>query len=1250
MKIIFLLTLLSLVACAPQKKEVTKTKIRFTQNLSTDFPGGLYFTAVEKSSGKIMAKRLASSSTTFEFDNGDWGFSAIGWSGTNGALSGAVKCAVASSVSLKGGDQTLDLNVTASGCDHSLFGPSKTRANNGEFLPLKIHSCMGMESRLAEGDTVPPGMTCDDMPGKAKSFRLSLFEYDLTSSPLADKKNPISVCVDVPTNAAAIQTNIKLPFGSSGFRFPYVIEAFDAAACSGTVAQVYAFNRGFANTLNVNKSFIAGYAGALDAYLHSDVCTGDWITNTPFASGAFSGTNPNFICTAAQFAQMHNHSGDFGEYILGRDLDLGGATLSGPLSPTFHGRFDGMGFGIKNLTIASSAIDVGIIGNIIHRPEVSIRDLKLENINVTSTCSTATAGDKCHVGSLIGKIDHMGSIISSKTNIDHITLKNINVNYKGNQNEATSEVFVGGVIGKVHQEAYTSQSDNLKMRQIVGSNIHVNFNVANYNSGINYAGGAIGHMNISFSGGSGESSLEEVKLISSSVTGYTNVGGLVGLFAMGEMRYKNYFQGTVTGHSVLGGLAGRSLNSSINNSSSDATINPIGDTGTWWGYGGIAGVFEVNDGSYKALMGLNSNFNLTNLGGSITDVQDVGGLVGKVSTPPGTYGTVNIKNSMAQVNINVPGSYFGGLVGQTDNVTSGTINIATSLSKGTIAYNGAGSMYRGGIVGRFIGNIINRTISTVDVAAGQQVGGIVGNLQVGSISESSVMGLLAADNSIGGIVGYHAAANTGTITNSSFNGDIHVNSGTVVDCAANKYCGLFVGSNPNTNMTLGNNYSAGLIFQNNSGTLTTVASPPYCAIAPSLSYCTDGTHYTNLVNTYGNCGSLTGGSPFVDEGGECLPLFEHKWRQLGLVNDVYRIGNIHEPFLLDTPSKWNLIGGDAFLLSKTFKLVNDLDFSSSTFVPIGGTFLTMEDAFSGEIIPNKKALLNISFTETNESDPNLRVGIFRRIAGAKIGNWHDPLIVNGLSLDVEGMNVAHVGAIGEMNGGDVYMQVSNASYVGTSTHAMCTGWNIACGAGGLVGYVGTNHNYIANSSFSGEINLPSFAYVGGLIGKSYVSEQLTVTESFANVDRLIANLSDGNVGGLIGYAGSSGGGSVSLSNNYVWFKSGFTPNLEATVAGGFLGAYLAASSVNISANYVELSDITASTYYAFGMDGPTYANNFAIHTVSAPTNEIGRTGTTSFDALFSNAAFTDNPRDGWVWDDLSTRFVPWWVVYGFDNM
>jgi len=267
--------------------------------------------------------------------------------------------------------------------------------------------------------------------------------------------------------------------------------------------------------------------------------------------------------------------------------------------------------------------------------------------------------------------------------------------------------------------------------------------------------------------------IQNIGLTNMTITGLTNVGGLIGFDAAGIVN-NAYSTGTVTSgadSSNVGGLVGFS-GSNVINSYSTATVLAGATSNYIGGLVGRAGASintsyhatgSVTAGATSAFVGGLTGYSVGSISHAYntgpvfigaTGSSNVGGLIGySVGNVYYSYNTGAVTAGAAVTNV-------GGLVGY----GFGTIN--NSYSTGLIVTGATGSSNIGGLVG-FAGNNVNNSYSNSSIsggAANNNVGGLVGQNNA-IISNSYSTGSVAAGAGsafLGGLVGL----NNATVNNS----------------------------------------------------------------------------------------------------------------------------------------------------------------------------------------------------------------------------------------------------------------------------------------------------------------------------------------------------------------------------------------------------------------------------------------------------------------------------------------------------
>jgi hypothetical protein len=1134
MKIIFLIPLFVLIACAPQKKEMTKTKIRFTQSFSAEFPGGAYLFLRQLSSGKVMSKKLTTTSFEGEFENGDYDILVSTWDGAQ-LFTGAIQCGVAKKQSLTGGEKSISITVSEASCADPLFGPIDSVDASGSIKPLAFHSCADIKPYLDAGERPSPGSFCFyDEAGKARSYQVAMFEYDLTTTPFADRKNPTwSSCVSASSideggldpnttgeTDSYVDSDFRILMGSNGLRIPYVIKAYDGQNCSeGGAHEIYQFKNGLYQLAENNKAVtVLGSSYSNDVYLDSFICSGAWLTNAPFAEGTTPGMGLASICTANQLANLADYADQYLTVLIRRDLDLTGMTsMIGTEEIPFIGQVFGNNKKLFNYNISSSSDHVGLFAYVSDYSR--FENLRIENFDVTSTASTAIASGAL-IGTLIGNvyINNEGGGDYYSLGLDRFTAKNIKVTAKNGA--------VGGIIGKIFADGGNPELRDINLENVIVNNADYEFisgsdstggllasfvgqlnsvsnttgrlSVRNINSnginiyattsgvGLQYTGGLIGSVGHSLIQDSSNVQVERVRLTNlnmPSVGSYS--GGLVGSAItqnytdLGRIDLSDIsVQGNVTinlgdgATSDVGGLIGLMMIGHIRDGVANLTINSTNNNqGSYaFGVGGIAGTLynsNFTEGTNECL----SHIYLDGVKANVTlqvDGNSLAGIAGNTTCT--TITNALAVGSISSVNTSPSQTYlnWGGITG----IAKGNSSISKVIAKMTLT--GFGAM--GGIVGTNFSNIyaayfegnIN-SIKASDLINTEGIGGIVGvNKASGNISDIEIgTGQVKLENDV-------------------INGEEFV--GNVIGYNLNTYA---IGS---YHLALNDIYK-GAIKKNSS----ICGSDSSACIADFTSFISLSECLSNSCNESWDLNGSTWGLSF-----------QKQWSSFS----TNLAGNRAEPFILNSVADWNKVGGNEFLLSRSYRLGVDIDFGSSAFIPFGGDPDLAAMPFRGTLIPNKKKLKNISYPiPTSEGWGH---GVIRYAQNATIGDYNDPLNIEGLKIDLGNKGATSVGGmVGYMSEGRVHAHIKNLSIFNGGVCATSPCYGI----GGLVGRL-DGFASIAYSGVSGSINLSKeYHNVGGLIGEvNYLASTggnnyNSIRASYASV-----NITAGDVvGGFIGH-------------------------------------------------------------------------------------------------------------------------------------
>lgn len=396
------------------------------------------------------------------------------------------------------------------------------------------------------------------------------------------------------------------------------------------------------------------------------------------------------------------------------------------------------------------------------------------------------------------------------------------------------------------------------------------------------------------------STIDSLGLVSINYSTSTMAGGLV---AYNEGTINScYCTGTLTGTSNIGGLVGwNNMSSTITNSYSTVRVKGSSDCGGLIGVN--AGIVRscystdsvIGKGDIGGLIGKNINGTVinchssANIKGSAKNLGvAMGGLVGYNQYDVKQKNATIISNCYSTGNVTGSGN-LGGLVGS----NYGTTTITQSYCSGTVT---ATSSNAGGLVGINSNGVISQCISSSIVnSTSSTVGGLVGG-STGSTAKidqcfnsTTVNATAVGCGYIGGLVGVNSSGSTitncyniGNVDGFSYVGGIAgFNSGTISQCynkgtikALYYYVGGITGSNEkgyiyksyNTGDVVGlSQYTGGLVGYNNTSSKIDQCFNTGNVIG-YFSYYVGGlaghNYSSNITNSY-NTGSVSSNSEYV---------------------------------------------------------------------------------------------------------------------------------------------------------------------------------------------------------------------------------------------------------------------------------------------------------------------------------------------------------------------------------------------------
>ncbi|ERG99004.1 MAG: GLUG domain protein [Haloquadratum sp. J07HQX50] len=258
--------------------------------------------------------------------------------------------------------------------------------------------------------------------------------------------------------------------------------------------------------------------------------------------------------------------------------------------------------------------------------------------------------------------------------------------------------------------------------------------------------------------------VQNMTLQNVSVTGGDTTGLLVGESAGAVQNVTA--SGTVTGDTEVGGLVG-TASSTSNITESSATVTTSGTSQ-------IGGLVGKTSGSV----------NDSRADGSVTATRSLaGGLIGDLDLT----GSEELTNITATGNVSAGGQYVGGLVGLGTSTANNPVTISEAQASGdvTTTHDGGGEAYVGGLAGKLsnVGNITDVSAGgDVSSETGNDVGGLVGEVAHESpsfaVTNASATGDVdTTGQRVGGLIGAHR--NGKTITNATATGNVSTNGNNV---------------------------------------------------------------------------------------------------------------------------------------------------------------------------------------------------------------------------------------------------------------------------------------------------------------------------------------------------------------------------------------------------------------------------------------------------------------------------------------
>lgn len=245
--------------------------------------------------------------------------------------------------------------------------------------------------------------------------------------------------------------------------------------------------------------------------------------SSPFASGSGTPTDPYLIANCTQLQAINSDDSYlYADYLVTADIDcsatnpfvaIGTYPDYGTSYRPFMGRFDGGGHIISNVTVGNSSTPIqGIFGEVFG---ASFRNIKLRNIVVTTQAGGGTLVGYALDASIVG-----------------ITVSSSSVTTIGNTSGGS-----GGIVG-ILRRGYAYG--------LVATSTTVTLS-GSYTSGETGHGGLIGALNVS--------TLDRSYASTTVIADAKGVGGLVGTMFLSTIK-DSYASSTVTGYDEVGGIVG----------------------------------------------------------------------------------------------------------------------------------------------------------------------------------------------------------------------------------------------------------------------------------------------------------------------------------------------------------------------------------------------------------------------------------------------------------------------------------------------------------------------------------------------------------------------------------------------------------------------------------------------------------------------------------------------------------------------
>lgn len=256
----------------------------------------------QSSTGEKWAEVIPQGSTSVQkiLNNGTWSFQVIAWEGPN-KMSGAVRCAKVSGVSLAGAAVDVPISLNSGNCAAPEFSNQSIASDGLGLAPFRLVSCSSLDG-ISSGS-----QTCDstiDNIGMSSSFKVvmmgkasnggrveGLVSDCITHANLREHKKADSVFL----------TQLRIPVGASLPNFDVRLKGYDDKNCTN-------FQRNFDFETGIGNGTVIS---APDNKFTS-IGNVDHIvlrTTNPYGSGSYSTTQSNYMQLEVKYYAAYDGTG-----------------------------------------------------------------------------------------------------------------------------------------------------------------------------------------------------------------------------------------------------------------------------------------------------------------------------------------------------------------------------------------------------------------------------------------------------------------------------------------------------------------------------------------------------------------------------------------------------------------------------------------------------------------------------------------------------------------------------------------------------------------------------------------------------------------------------------------------------------------------------------------------------------------------------------------------------------------------------